>query len=86
MANSPSASTVTIPSCTMRPLLKIRRSVTSVTHPSKTASTSVRVGRRKRKARLTVGPTAPSIAFAAVRMMSNVAASTAPCTQPGAPS
>ena len=33
MANSPSASTVTTPPCTMRPLLKMRRSVTSC-HPA----------------------------------------------------
>ena len=32
------------------------------------------------------GPTEPTIALAAVRMMSKVAASTAPCTHPGAPS
>ena len=36
--------------------------------------------------RRTVGPMAPTMALAAVRMMSKVAASAAPWTQPGAPS
>ena len=45
-ANSPSASTVTIPPCTIRPNEWTRRSVTSVTQPSNTASSPVSVGRR----------------------------------------
>ena len=86
MANSPSASTVTMPSCTMRPLLK----TATVRHlgdpPLEDGLLVNQGGPQVAQGEAHRRPVAPAIAFAAVRMMSNVAARTAPCTQPGAPS
>jgi len=46
LTNSPVASTFTTPSWRRRPVLKVRRSVTSVTHDSKVVSIPMMVGRR----------------------------------------
>jgi hypothetical protein len=86
LTNSPTASTVTTPFWMRCPRLWVRRWSCSVTQASNNAGCAIRVGFRYLIERVTVGPAPAAMTLAAVNIMSNAPANTAPCTQPGAPS